>query len=281
VIRAINRLDIIFYQSAELLEKAAGLLGMSKEQMSRDRHVVLPHGIPTPPLLAKSETRNRVRRELEIKEEQILVLSIGRVYREKGIFELINAVSLAASQDPRIYCVIVGSDPAFDETLAVRQKLAELPGIGQRMRLLPACSPDQVWEYLCAADIFAFTSYQEGMPNSLLEAMAMGVPAVAFAIPSVVELEAGTGAVLLVPPFNPMLFAEALARLAASAADRARIGKKGRAQVMARFMNRKNMASAIERLADAVCKRSPSQASYLPLSRASVPQVSLLRETDE
>jgi glycosyltransferase involved in cell wall biosynthesis len=38
--------------------------------------------------------------------------------------------------------------------------------------------------------MFAFTSHHEGMPNSLLEAMAMGVPAIAFAIPPVVELEA-------------------------------------------------------------------------------------------
>ena len=62
--------------------------------------------------------------------------------------------------------------PAFDETNSVQKKLDQTPNLKERVKLLPACSPDQTWEYLCAADIFAFPSQQrfEGMPNSLLEA---------------------------------------------------------------------------------------------------------------
>lgn len=252
VSRTIKHLDVVFYQSHELLEKAAGLLGVALDQLSEDQHVVLPHGIPLPPVLHRTELRDRVRKEWGITNDQVLVLSISRIIRGKGVFELVHAVSSAAARDARITCVLVGSSPAFDDTAELQMKLDEFPGMRQHVRLLPACNPDKVWEYLCAADIFAFTSQSEGMPNSLLEAMVMGVPAVAFAIPPVLELEAKTGALLLIPPFDLAQYADALVRLAASAADRSRLSAAGKDRVMDGFMVRKNMAIALERLTKVV-----------------------------
>ena len=127
-----------------------------------------------------------------------------------------------------------------------------------RVLLLPACKPDRVWHYLCAADIFAFPSHEEGMPNSLLEAMIMGIPAIAFAIPPVREIEAGTGALITVPTLNTELFSEAILRLAASPAQRIYIGERGRSRVMDRFMVQKNMAEVVERLAHLVRQRRTS-----------------------
>jgi glycosyltransferase involved in cell wall biosynthesis len=190
-----------------------------------------------------------MRRELGIAENQLVILNTGRVAREKGLFELMEAISLAASREPRITCIIVGSKPAFDETVILRRKLEQTPKLSQSVKILPACTPDKIWEYLCAADLFAFTSHSEGMPNSLLEAMAMGLPAIAFGIPPILEIEAGTGAVVTVPPFSSTLFAETILRLAALPDERRRIGERGRSRVLDRFMVQKNMAVALERLA--------------------------------
>lgn len=258
VLEALHHLDLIFYQSHELLETASGLLGLSPEEMLQDRHMVLAHGIPEPPILPRGEIRNRIRKAWGIKENQVLVLNIGRVTREKGVFELLEALSRSIKQDPRITCRIVGSHNGFDETTAVLKKLDQSPFLRKSVKLLPSCTPDQVWEYLCAADIFAFPSRQrfEGMPNSLLEAMVMGVPAIAFAIRPVLEIEAGTGSLLQVPPFNTNSFAEAILRLAASpAADLAKIGEIGRAQVLNRFMVQKNMALALKEVERTVQER--------------------------
>jgi glycosyltransferase involved in cell wall biosynthesis len=259
VARTLERLDLVFYQSHELLEKAAGLLHRLPSQSLPDRHAVLSRGIPMPPLLPRDQIRKRVRAEWGITDEQVLVLSISRIFRDKGIFDLLEAVQLAAARDSRVTCVVVGASPAYDESASVQKQLDKVPGIRKTINLLPACHPDMVWEYLCAADIFAFTSHQEGMPNSLLEAMAMGVPAVAFAIPPVLELEAGTGAVWLVPPFDPSSFSDALLRLTASPPERTRIGHIGRRQVLDRFLAEKNMTLAIERLAHVVQKRRLSR----------------------
>ena len=208
VARALQHSDVVFYQSHELLGKVAALLNSFQRQVLTDRHVVLPHGIPVPPALAEAKIRSRVRKRWGVADEQLLVLSIGRICRDKGIFELLDAIALAAAKDPKICCVVVGSNPAFDETRAVNKALDKMAGSRQQIKLLPAVSPEEIWECLCAADIFAFTSHHEGMPNSLLEAMAMGLPSVAFAIPPVHEIESGTGAVVLVPPFDPALFAD-------------------------------------------------------------------------
>jgi len=254
VTRALKHLDVIFYQSHELMERAAALLDIPSDEMSPDRHLVLPRGIPEPPSLPRASIRKQLRSDLKIADEAILVLSIGRVSREKGIFELLEAVSIAAARDSRIVCGVVGSFPAFDETPDAQRRLNEIPSLKDKVVLLPACPADKVWEYLCAADIFAFTSHREGMPNSLLEAMAMGVPSIAFAIPPVLEIEAGTGALVKVPPLNSHLFSEAILGLAASPDERGRIGEKGKAEITSRFMVRENMAKAIRRLAQAVEK---------------------------
>jgi glycosyltransferase involved in cell wall biosynthesis len=259
--RALNNLDLVFYQSHDLLDKAGRLLGMATNEIPPDKHIVLPRGIPAPPSLPKEALRQHIRKAWGIPGDHVLVLSLGRIHREKGIWDLLRALGLAAAKNPKITCVIVGSSPAFDETHAVQKSLEEMPTLRHHIKLLPACSPDQVWEYLCAADIFAFTSHHEGMPNSLLEAMAMEVPAIAFAIPPVVELEGDTGGIMLVPPFDATLFGEALVRLAAVPNERSRMAVIGRNRIMERFMVRKNLTIALEQLVRMVCKKRMERGS--------------------
>jgi teichuronic acid biosynthesis glycosyltransferase TuaC len=261
VARALQNLDIVFYQSQDLLDKAACLLGVDQGALSAERHLVLPRGIPVPPLLPTADIRQQIRRAWGIQEQQVLVLSIGRIYRSKGVFELIDAIALAVAKNPDITCALVGAMPALDETNTVYKTLEERPELHCHIRLLPACPPEKVWEYLCAADLFAFTSHAEGMPNSLLEALAMGVPAVAFAIPPVVEIAADAQGVLLVPPQDVTGLAEELVRLAAAPEERARRGATGKNQVLERFMMHKNMAIALDRLTDLVHRKNARESS--------------------
>jgi glycosyltransferase involved in cell wall biosynthesis len=261
VMRALQNLDVVFYQSRDLLDQAARLLEVAQSALPAGRHLVLPHGIPSPPLLPTADIRQQIRRAWGISEQQVLVLSIGRIYRSKGIFELIDAIALAVAKNPHITCVLVGAMPALDETNTVHKILEERPDLRRHITLLPACPPEKVWEYLCAADLFAFTSHEEGMPNSLLEALAMGVSAVAFAIPPVVEIAAGAEGVLLVPLQDVTGLAEALVRLAASPDERARRGALGKNQVFERFMMHKNMAIALDRLTDLVHMKNARRSS--------------------
>jgi teichuronic acid biosynthesis glycosyltransferase TuaC len=259
VIRTLKNADLVIYQSRELLEIAARALKKSKHLLSFKRHVVLSRGIPEPPTLPKDELRKCKRSLLSVSSDEILVLYIGRVTRSKGMLELLEAISLAASQSNKVKCIIVGSKPSFDETVLMEKAINTSPDLRQSIKLLPACEPEEVWEYLCAADIFVFPSHNEGMPNSLLEAMVMGVPSIAFAIPPVLELEAGTGAVVLVPPFSTAVLSDAILRLASSRNERARIGRIGKEQVLQRFMARDNMKKAYAYLARVVEERTQAK----------------------
>ncbi|MDH3601001.1 MAG: glycosyltransferase family 4 protein [Candidatus Tectomicrobia bacterium] len=244
VCQALQRLDLVFYQSHELRHLAAQLLHVPSDSLCVDTHIVLPHGIPEPPVLPREDLRHSVRSAWGLGDDQVAAVGIGRMSRDKGLFELMDAISLATAQNPRITGICVGSKPAFDDTATIQRTLQERPNLAEHLKLLPACAPDQVWEYLCAADIFVFPSHNEGMPNALLEAMAMGVPALAFAIPPVQEIEAGSSALAVVPPFDTARFAEELLRLASSQVERVVMGEKGKAQIFERFMLHKNIAKA-------------------------------------
>lgn len=245
--RAIVEFDVVFYQNlairAETIQEVKRLYG---QELPLERHLVLPHGIPAPPRLNRKIIRTQVRKKLNIKSDQIVVLNIGRVTKDKGIFELIESVSLAAQSNCNIKCLIVGSIPAIDHTHAIQKLLNQKPELKKHITLLPAVTPAKVWEYLCAADIFAFTSHHEGMPNSLLEAMGFGLPVVGFGIPPLLEVDSTGEALKIVPCFDSTQFANSLVHLACSPFERKQRGEKGKTIVLERFMVTQNMAKAVE-----------------------------------
>jgi glycosyltransferase involved in cell wall biosynthesis len=181
-----------------------------------------------------------------------VVLFIGRIIRDKGISELVEAMRSAVASEPKLVCIMVGAMPGFDDSDQLKTRLATDPILANHIRLLPACGPNDVPHHLCGADIFAFPSHKEGMPNSLLEALGMGVPAVAFAIPPIREIESGTGCLSLVRPFDSNEFSRAILNLAASPENRRAMGEKGRSQTMARFLMSRNMEYALEHLQQVV-----------------------------
>ncbi|HZD39097.1 MAG TPA: glycosyltransferase [Terriglobales bacterium] len=253
--RALENLDLVFYQSRELLEKAARLQGRMADRIDAERHVVVPRGIECPPERSNAARAQR-RAEWGLREDQTLVLYVGRIVRSKGVFELVDAVWQAKKHLPGIGCLLVGAKSGFDDGEKLAEKLRGM-GAGTSIRILPECSPAHVWDYLSAADIFAFPSHNEGMPNSLLEAMAMGVPAVAYAIPAITEIDAGKGALAMVRPFEVTEFGQAILELAASRAKRTAIAAVGLEQIRTRFQAQDRMAEAAGRLSALIPAAAP------------------------
>jgi len=248
--KALNNLDLVFYQSHELLNTAATILGIKPEQLDSQKHNVLARGIGDPPLLKREHIRNRLRTKWGIGDKHIVIMSIGRAVREKGVFEFLRIVERTRSFNDGLHFVWVGGQDGFDDGEEIRRHIKQNASLAERVRFFPACPPDEVWQYLCAADIFVFPSHHtEGMPNSLLEAMVMGVPAVAFGMPSVREIEAGTEALVCVKPYDTEAFSQVLLRLAAKEAEREKIGIIAREQVMKRYLTKNSMVLALAHLA--------------------------------
>jgi glycosyltransferase involved in cell wall biosynthesis len=266
--RTLRNLDLVFYQSRELLGIAANLLGVAERDLDSRRHVVLARGICAPPTRNWQEARSRIRARLGLAEDRTVVLCLGRIEKAKGVYELLTVASRLADPAGDLRFVLVGATPGFDESEGVSRAIQAHPALRSCVQLLPACSPDEVWEHLAAADIFAFASHGEGMPNSVLEAMAMELPVVAFAIPAVVELDGGAEVVAKCPPLDTDAFAESIKRLAAVAEERRWRGRDGRAIVHSRFLIERSMTLAVERLEE----RIPSARLNAARRAASAPQ---------
>lgn len=144
------------------------------------------------PQLKTVEDLETSRSEWDIKEENIVLTFIGRLVEEKGIFDLLEAIKLVNNKNLKV--ILIGDVIQGDRTKSeVYQKLEyykeTLPNVffvGNRKDI-----PD----LLHISDIFCLPSYREGMPRSIIEAMAMGNAVIATDIrgsrEEVVENETG------------------------------------------------------------------------------------------
>ena len=243
--RMLNRLDLVFYQSSELRDIAESLLKQG-QTLDKASHVVLPHGIPS---MEAAETRATVREELGIPEQATLLLFLSRIVKGKGVDELLEAFGIAAKEHPDLHLVMVGETPGFDDSPELRATMERM-GLGERIRMLPACDPAEVRDYHAAADIFAFPSKSEGMPNALLEAMALGTPAIAFDIPPIRDILRHGDCLCAVGSFDAAEFGEKLGRLVESSDRRTELVANGKRVVAEHFDITRNVRRALELTAE-------------------------------
>lgn len=143
--------------------------GVRRERVHVLHNSILP--IPRQP----EEKRLQMRQDLGISPDHQVIMTIGRLSKEKGHRDLLNALAKLQDLAPSLpwKMVIIGTGP---EELHLRQMSAALK-IQDRVILAGFRSP--VAPFYSIADIFVLPSHSEGSPNVLLESMAAGVPVVA------------------------------------------------------------------------------------------------------
>jgi glycosyltransferase involved in cell wall biosynthesis len=152
---------------------------------------------------------------------------MGTLRPEKGFDLLIEAFARVAASHPDWSLTILGEGP---ERLRL-EALVSGSGLQERVSM-PGRVADPV-PYLVAAHAFALSSRREGFPNALLEAMACGLPAVAFDCPSgPAEIIEHGGNGLLVEPGEVSRLAAALDQIMSSPGERARMGESARGIAM-------------------------------------------------
>jgi len=176
-------------------------------------------------------TRAAVRAELGVRDDQVLVGTIGRLVREKGYPELIDAVG-RLDPDRFVLACVGGDDPekadALDHATIDAARRRGVRFLGHR---------DDVAELLVAFDGFVLASHREGYPRAAMEAAAMGLPIVATDIRGCREIvEPGSNGVL-VPVGDAAAIAEAIEGLG-DAARRASWGRASRERACERFDER-------------------------------------------
>lgn len=126
-------------------------------------------------------------------EDRFLIGTIGRLSAEKGFDLLIQAVSQLISNGLNAHLVIAGEGPER----AKLQKLIDELGLQNRIQLLGFCKDTR--SYYESLDLFVLSSYREGLPNVVLEAMAVGCPVVATQVDGVPRIITNQSDGVLVP----------------------------------------------------------------------------------
>lgn len=157
----------------------------------------------------------------------LTVLAVGRLSAEKGFDVLIEAISRLKNGGTPHRLILVGDGP-------MRQALQDSvrnAGISDHVQFVGEAFPDEVREYLTAADLFCLPSFSEGLPISIMEAMAIGVPVVTTWIAGIPELAENRVTALTVPPARADAIADALQCLADDPLLRLRLARAARLRV--------------------------------------------------
>lgn len=164
-------------------------------------------------------------------ERPTQLLCVAAVCERKGIHHVITALArLKRKRDLEL--TVVGpynegeSRREFTESL---ESIIETHALEDRVHFVGRVN--DVTPYYQKADIFILASYEEGMPNVLLEAMACQLPCVATTIPGVMDVVADEETALLVEPRSVEAIVDAIQRLSGNDCFAEQLGKRARAQV--------------------------------------------------
>ncbi len=157
--------------------------------------------------------------------QQCTVLFLGRLGRRKGIYVLLNALAAVKEKFPDVM-LLCGGDGEIDEVRAVAEDL----GVKDRVRLLGWVQGSEKNALLDSAAIYVLPSFAEGLPMSVLEAMAAGLPVISTPVGGIPEVITDGIEGILVAPGDSNALGEAICRLLGDADLRSRMGRNGHAR---------------------------------------------------
>jgi glycosyltransferase involved in cell wall biosynthesis len=158
-----------------------------------------------------------------------IVGAVGSLYTVKGHLDLIRATPAIVQYHPTTHVIILGRGPLHDTLVAEADTL----GIRDRIHLLG--HRDDVKDWLAAMDVFTMPSLSEGLPLSLLEAMAAGVPPVVSDVGGMAEVVRDGETGLLVQPGSVTALADRISFLLGNSALAAKMRAAARDHIRDRF----------------------------------------------
>lgn len=149
-------------------------------------------GVDLKKFKTNKKIREKIRTQLSIPNDAFVFIYLGRFVIDKGILDLASAFSNI--RDKRAYLIMVGPDEGD-----LSKHLKNLAGDNQyKLRLLDYSREPQL--YLAAADVLCLPSYREGFGSVIIEAAAMGIPAIASNIYGISDAVLNNKTGLLHPP---------------------------------------------------------------------------------
>lgn len=191
--------------------------------------VWIPNGVDVARFQPKPEDRAAARRHFGLPESAFLVGSVGRLDPIKNYRLLMDAAKIVLATQANAAFTILGEGPCEQD---LRRQVAEL-GIADRVHLLGWRQESP--RFLQALDVFVLPSISEGMSNSLIEAMASGLPTVCPALDTHREVVTPGVDGILMEDFTKDSLAEVLLNLLRDDSARLRLAHEARETACRRF----------------------------------------------
>jgi len=196
------------------------------------------------------EERQAFRTREGIPAGAAVILCVSNFYPYKGHADLVEAAARVAAAVPEALFLLVGRDAGTLEECR-RQARERAP---EHVIRFPGGRSD-VPDLIRASDLFVHPSREEGFSNAVLEAMAGGIPVVAYDVGGNPEAVRDGESGLLAPPGRPVALADAMIRLLRNPALRRTMGEKGRERATTCF-SVERMVREVETLYDSLMERN-------------------------
>ena len=214
--------------------------------------LAIPNGIAA--LASPQAAPVDLRRELGVREDELLILSMARLAPDKGLEYLIEAAALLQRSERRFRIAIAGDG----EVRVQLEKLAFNLGVSDRVQFLGF--REDVPDLLAACDLVVLPSLREGLSIALLEAMAAAKPIVATSIGSHRELASQAEIAQLVPPADAPALCEAILRVSQNPALMARLGAKAQVLFESKYTEERMLNDYKQLYFDLLEEKCPAEA---------------------
>lgn len=201
---------------------------MAVKQGCRKKIEIIPHGVDINQFNPNIDG-TRIRKELGLVDDDVMVLSVQRLAKKKGLEYLLKAATLIEARKPKF--VIVGKGPERNR-LEVLAKHLDVEGDVIFTSFVP---DEELPEYYAACDIFVLPSLYEHFGLVFAEAMACGKPIISTKVGAAAEVIGDGKAGLIVPPADPNALAWAISRLTTDKGLREQMGGMGRHKVKGEY----------------------------------------------
>ena len=191
-------------------------------------------GVDTSRFSPNMQQKLQIREKFGISNDACVILFVGRIVREKGLFELVEAFNDLCTEHSSVVLMLIGPD---DEGLAL--DLRKLIKVENQNRFICKGLSNSPEKYMAAADIFCLPSYREGFGLAALEASSCNLPVVGTQIHGLSDavIDGETG--ILVPVANHSELSKTLSKLIKSPKLRSLYGGAGRKRAINNYENQK------------------------------------------
>jgi len=217
--------DVVFTVTDDLRKYHA-----AQSWLPTERFRVLYNGVDAEKFSPNPLAAEQVRAELGVPGGRFLIGSVGRLVPIKDHKTLLRAADILVRDGLDIHVLLIGDGPELPN---LQKYVAGSNSLAGRVTFPGAT--DRVSELLTAMDTFVLPSICEGMSNTILEAMACGVPAIVTRTGGNPELIEDGCSGFLFPPGDVEMLSVLLSRLAGNSATRRAFGESGRRRAVEQF----------------------------------------------